>query len=130
MLLILIQSETARGPIDDPNTHLELTMIHEVMTLDHCGLHLALIQFTSGLKMTIFAGLIATLLNPFSPNEEMSLSVMTSLAILVITAIVVGLVESLVARLRMKTIPKYIFVAVAASTLVLLITVVQELRGR
>ena len=51
-------------PVDDPPTHLELTMVHEVMILDHSGPELAAMQYASALKMTIYAGLIAALLNP------------------------------------------------------------------
>jgi hypothetical protein len=53
--------------VDDPLTHLELTMIHEVMILDHSGPELAAMQYAGALKMTTYAGLIAALLNPVDP---------------------------------------------------------------
>jgi hypothetical protein len=65
VLFVLLQAEAARVPVDDPLTHLELTMIHEVMVLDHSGPELAAMQYAAAIKMTIYAGLIAALLNPF-----------------------------------------------------------------
>ena len=67
VLFVLLQAEAARVPVDDPLTHLELTMVHEVMVLDHSGPELAAMQYAAALKMTIYAGLIAALLNPFDP---------------------------------------------------------------
>src|SRR5204863_7323216 len=69
-LFVLLQVESARLPVDDPNTHLELTMIHEVMILDHSGPDLAALQSAAALKMTICAGLLASLLNPLDPASH------------------------------------------------------------
>ncbi len=63
-LFILLQVETARVPVDDPATHLELTMIHEVMILDHGGPDLAAVQYAAAMKLTLCAALVAGLLNP------------------------------------------------------------------
>ncbi len=63
-LFIVLLTENARIPIDDPNTHLELTMIHEVMVLDHGGVDLAFIQYGSALKMWILASLVTGLILP------------------------------------------------------------------
>jgi formate hydrogenlyase subunit 4 len=65
VLFVLLQAEAARVPVDDPLTHLELTMVHEVMVLDHSGPELAAMQYAAAIKMTVYAGLIAALLNPF-----------------------------------------------------------------
>jgi hypothetical protein len=70
VLFVLLQAEAARVPVDDPLTHLELTMIHEVMVLDHSGPELAAMQYAAALKMTIYAGLIAALLNPFDVQAD------------------------------------------------------------
>src|SRR4051794_19229018 len=61
---ILLLVENCRIPFDDPNTHLELTMIHEVMVLDHSGPALGIIVYSAGLKMFLFAGLVVRLLAP------------------------------------------------------------------
>ncbi len=59
MLFLLLLVENCRIPVDDPNTHLELTMIHEVMVLDHSGPNLAYILYGSALKLWLFAALLA-----------------------------------------------------------------------
>jgi formate hydrogenlyase subunit 4 len=110
-LLILLQTEAARVPVDDPLTHLELTMIHEVMVLDHSGPELAAMQYAAGLKMTLYAGLIATLLNPFDPLSTPLAAVTTSLALMLGVGLVVGSVESLVARLPLRWVTPYIWLA-------------------
>lgn len=66
VLFVVLQVEASRIPVDDPATHLELTMIHEVMILDHSGPDLAALQYAAGLKITICAALLATLCNPIS----------------------------------------------------------------
>lgn len=121
VLFILLQAEAARVPVDDPLTHLELTMIHEVMILDHSGPDLAAMQYAAALKMTIYAGLIAALLNPFDPASAPLASVATSLLIMAAVAVAVGCIESLTARLRMRLVPRYLMLASAAAALCLAI---------
>lgn len=121
VLFILLQAEAARVPVDDPLTHLELTMIHEVMILDHSGPDLAAMQYAAALKMTIYAGLIAALLNPFDPVSAPLASVATSLLIMAAVAVAVGCIESLTARLRMRLVPRYLMLASAAAALCLAI---------
>lgn len=110
-LLILLQAEAARVPVDDPLTHLELTMIHEVMILDHSGPELAAMQFSAALKMTLYAGLIAALVNPFDPLNSPAAAVLTSFAVMLGVGWVVGCVESLTARLPMRWVTRYISIA-------------------
>lgn len=110
-LLVLLQTEAARVPVDDPATHLELTMIHEVMVLDHSGAELAAMQYAAGLKLTLYAGLIATLLNPFHPLQDPWMAVGTGTLIMVAVAVVVGCFESLMARLPLPQVPRYVWLA-------------------
>jgi formate hydrogenlyase subunit 4 len=110
-LLILLQTEAARVPVDDPATHLELTMIHEVMILDHSGPELAAMQYAAGLKLTLYAGLIATLLNPLDPLTAPLAAVATSLMLMLAVAVVVGTVESVVARLPLRWVTHYVWLA-------------------
>ncbi|MEP7294706.1 MAG: NADH-quinone oxidoreductase subunit H [Burkholderiales bacterium] len=122
VLFILLQAEASRVPVDDPLTHLELTMIHEVMILDHSGPDLAAMQFAGALKMTTYAGLIAALLNPFDPigsGFAPLAAVATSLAIMAGVAVAVGCVESLTARLRLRSVPQYLLAASVAASLCL-----------
>jgi formate hydrogenlyase subunit 4 len=114
-LLILLQAEAARVPVDDPTTHLELTMIHEVMILDHSGPELAAMQYAAALKMTMYAGLIAALINPFNPLSDPLVCVFVSLALMLAVAIVIGCIESLSARLPMRWVPAYLSIAAVAA---------------
>ena len=114
-LLILLQAEAARIPVDDPMTHLELTMIHEVMILDHSGPELAAMQYAAALKMTLYAGLIAALINPFNPLSNPVAGVLVSLALMLTVAVVVGCIESLSARLPMRWVPAYLLIASVAA---------------
>ncbi len=119
VLFILLQAEASRVPVDDPQTHLELTMVHEVMILDHSGPELAAMQYAAALKMSLYAGLIAALLNPFDPLDAPLACVFASLAIMACVAVAVGCVESLVARLRMRLVPHYLMLASAMAALCL-----------
>lgn len=110
-LLVLLQTESARLPVDDPATHLELTMVHEVMVLDHSGPELAAMQYAAALKMTLYAGLIATLLNPFHPLAQPWLALGSSMVIMLGVAVLQGSLESLMARLPLPQVPRYIWLA-------------------
>jgi len=114
-LLVVFLAENARIPVDDPNTHLELTMIHEVMILDHSGPDLAALQMAAALKMFTCAGILAAVLNPFGIETHPAAATVTSIALIAATGVGVGLVESLVARLRMSALPRYALVALLAS---------------
>lgn len=119
-LFVLLQVESARIPVDDPSTHLELTMIHEVMVLDHSGPDLAAIQYAAAIKMTVCAGLLAALLNPVDPVSAPALAAATNLALVLGVGAAVGTVESIIARLKLRTVPEYIFLAVVAAFVALL----------
>lgn len=119
-LMILLQLEAARVPVDDPLTHLELTMIHEVMVLDHSGPDLAAMQYAAALKMTLYAGLIAALLNPFNPLTEPALAIGVAVLLMLAVAVVVGCFESLMARLPMRAVPRYALLASGAALLSML----------
>jgi formate hydrogenlyase subunit 4 len=111
VLFVLLQAEAARVPVDDPLTHLELTMIHEVMVLDHSGPELAAMQYAAAVKMTLYAGLIASLLNPVDTLADPVLGIAVSVLLMAAVAVAVGCVESLVARLRMRWVPRYLMLA-------------------
>ncbi|NNN05114.1 MAG: hydrogenase [Elusimicrobia bacterium] len=119
-LFVLLQVESARIPVDDPSTHLELTMIHEVMVLDHSGPDLAVIQYASAIKMTVCAGLLAALLNPLDAAAGPALFAAANLGLILGAGIVIGTVESLIARLKLRSIPEYIFLAISAAFVALL----------
>jgi len=114
-LLILLQTEAARVPVDDPLTHLELTMIHEVMILDHSGPELAAMQYAAALKMTLYAGLIAALINPMDPLASPMAAIGVSLGLMLLVALLVGCIESLTARLPMRWVTRYVLIGSGAA---------------
>jgi formate hydrogenlyase subunit 4 len=116
---VLLQAEASRVPVDDPLTHLELTMVHEVMVLDHSGPELAAMQYAAALKMTVYAGLIAALLNPCDLQAQPALGVAVALALMAGVAVAVGCVESLTARLRIRRVPSYLMLASLGAALCL-----------
>jgi formate hydrogenlyase subunit 4 len=111
VLFLMLLVEGSRGPVDDPATHLELTMIHEVMVLDHSGPNLAFILYGSYLKMILIVQLIAGLIIP--PSFPILLYSLLWAAVLAGCAVTVGLIESLMARVRMSHNPQLIFVMMA-----------------
>ncbi|NDP39647.1 MAG: hydrogenase [Rhodoferax sp.] len=116
-LLILLQTEAARVPVDDPMTHLELTMIHEVMILDHSGPELAAMQYAAALKMSLYAGLIAALINPVDPQVAPVAAIAVSLGLMLLVALGVGCIESLTARLPMRWVTRYVLIGSGAALL-------------
>ena len=121
-LFIVVQVESARMPVDDPTTHLELTMVHEVMVLDHSGPDLAALQAGAALKLTVGLSLIAALLNPFAGSESFAVVALANLVVTLLLAVALGTVESVMARLKMRSVPQYIVVALVAAGVALLAT--------
>ena len=108
-LLLVALAENSRIPFDDPNTHLELTMVHEVMVLDHSGPDLALILYGASLKLFLLGAIVVRLAFPFEASFAGHL--LLFLAGMVVFAVVVGIVESTFARLRMNRIPQILIAA-------------------
>ncbi len=103
-LFVVALAENARIPVDDPTTHLELTMIHEVMVLDHSGPDLALILYGAALKLLLFGSLVARVVVGTARTGLAGTALF--LLSLVGFAIVVGVVESVMARLRLSRVPQ------------------------
>jgi formate hydrogenlyase subunit 4 len=103
-LFIVLLAETSRIPVDDPNTHLELTMIHEVMVLDHSGPLLGVTLYTAALKMFVLSTVLLHVVAPFSVGPPWLGWLQFVLEMLGL-AVVIGIVESIMARLRMKRVP-------------------------
>ena len=101
---IVMLAENSRVPFDDPNTHLELTMIHEVMVLDHSGPALGLIHYGAAVKFFAMTSIIARLVVPVS-TESVLLDWGAFVAAMLGLAIVVGVVESVMARLQLVLVP-------------------------
>ena len=107
-LFIMLVVEGARVPVDDPATHLELTMIHEVMILDNCSQELAIISYSAWVKMFLISSLIATLIMPLSLSLWASLGAF--LGIMIAISIIIGTIESAIARLRMSHVFEFVFI--------------------
>jgi len=103
-LFIILLAENCRVPFDDPNTHLELTMIHEAMVLDHSGPPLAMILHGASIKLMLFAVFLAQAVLPLSELPLLVSVALLAAAVLLIT-VAVGLVESLTARLAFRKVP-------------------------
>lgn len=119
-LLAVLLVENARIPVDDPNTHLELTMIHEVMVLDYSGPDFALILYGAALKLWVFGALLVGLLVPVRTGGLLA-DVGAFLLGMFVLAIVVGVIESVMARLRLLRVPQMLVGAGALAILALVL---------
>ncbi len=115
-LFLLLLVEGCRVPVDDPNTHLELTMIHEVMILDNSGVDLAFLTYANALKMVIISAILANALIPESLDWLLSTGLFVG--IILIVAALIGCVESLTARLRMTHVPQFILLMTSIGLIV------------
>jgi formate hydrogenlyase subunit 4 len=109
-LFIILIVETSRIPVDNPETHLELTMIHEAMLLEYTGPNLALMETSHAIKQTLLIGIIVNVIFPWGLAVSLSaggilLAAVMFLAKAVIVAAVVGLIESAVAKSRLFRLP-------------------------
>jgi formate hydrogenlyase subunit 4 len=101
----VLLAENSRIPVDDPTTHLELTMIHEVMVLDHGGPDLAFVLYASALKLFLFASLLVHMVLPVPPaGGALGTLVFGAGAV----AVAVGIVESITARIRLLRVPQFL----------------------
>lgn len=116
-LFIMLLIEGCRVPVDDPTTHLELTMIHEVMVLDNSGVDLGLISWGAAIKMFLFEALIAALIIP--AGIPVWGSIAAFLAVIFLLSVVIGTIESSIARFRMTHVFEFIFIMSITALLIL-----------
>jgi formate hydrogenlyase subunit 4 len=109
-LLAILLAENSRIPVDDPNTHLELTMIHEVMVLDHSGPDFAFVQYGAALKLLLSEALLVRILMPVA-SANLYVATGVFLAGLAGISILVGIVESVMARLRLLVVSRFLVAA-------------------
>jgi formate hydrogenlyase subunit 4 len=117
VLLMIAMIENSRMPIDDPKTHLELTMIHEVMILDNSGFDLGLILTTGYLKFAMYGAIIAGF---FIGGLPLLMALPLFLLIQVVFAVMIGLIESFMARFRMSHNAQFILALSSVSFLIFL----------
>lgn len=110
-LLIVILAETARIPVDDPATHLELTMVHEAMILEYSGRHLALMEYGAAIKQLVFMTLLLNLLLPTDQLitgfglDAIILSLIMFLIKVLLLSILIAIIEVNTVKVRLFTIP-------------------------
>ena len=131
-LILIALAENARYPVDNPATHLELTMVHEAMILEYSGPYLAMLEYASALKLTMFALLIANvlfpvvLINAFGLVSVAALGAVVVLSVLklIIAMFLLALLESSIAKMRFFRMQEYLsiafFIALSAFALVII----------
>jgi len=130
-LILVGVAETGRVPVDNPATHLELTMIHEAMILEYSGRHLALIEWSSQVKLMLYGVLIANIFLPWGIAETFSaeallyglLAIIAKLAVL---AIALAISETLLAKMRLFRVQEYLSFAYLLGLLGLLSHIILE----
>jgi formate hydrogenlyase subunit 4 len=120
---IVFLAENCRIPFDDPNTHLELTMIHEVMVLDHSGPPLAAVLYGASLKLWVLGALVVKLCLPLRGTWWIDWPAF--LGGMVLLAAGVGVTESVMARLKMRRVPQALIAAVVSGTFGFLLLLLQ-----
>jgi len=126
-LFIVLLAETGRIPVDNPATHLELTMIHEAMILEYSGRYLALIEWSASVKQLVLMALLVNIFFPVGIATDLSaaslgLSLLCFVAKLLVLAGAVVLVETTNAKLRLFRVPDLLSAAFVLATLALLST--------
>jgi formate hydrogenlyase subunit 4 len=121
-LFVVLLVENSRIPFDDPNTHLELTMIHEVMVLDHSGPAFGMVLYGAAMKLFVLGALVVRLALPWQTGS-LILDALVFVAGMILLAVLIGVVESVMARLRLVRVPQVLIgtTLVSAFAMVLLL---------
>ncbi|MFA7186203.1 MAG: NADH-quinone oxidoreductase subunit H, partial [Victivallales bacterium] len=118
-LFIFMLADSCRMPVDDPATHLELTMVHEVMVLDNSGPSMAFITYGAALRIFLVSSIIAGLFLP--AGMPLAGEAVLYILSLFASAVVIGAVESIMARMRMVHVPQFLFIVSALGMLLFFI---------
>jgi formate hydrogenlyase subunit 4 len=121
---IIMLAENSRIPFDDPDTHLELTMIHEVMVLDYGSADLGLILYGASLKLWVFGILLVQMILPVY-TDNIIISMAAALGGMLALAVLIGIIESVMARLRLLKAPLLIAGAGIVSVIVFILLLVR-----
>jgi formate hydrogenlyase subunit 4 len=121
---IIMLAENSRIPFDDPDTHLELTMIHEVMVLDYGSADLGLILYGASLKLWVFGILLVQMILPVF-TDNIIISMAAALGGMLALAVLIGIIESVMARLRLLKAPLLIAGAGIVSVIVFILLLVR-----
>jgi formate hydrogenlyase subunit 4 len=126
-LIMVAIAENARIPVDNPSTHLELSMVHEAMVLEYSGRHLALIELSVALKLLLYLSLIACLFVPWglaaphSNAEELAVSLLAYFLKLAVGGFLLALFETSIAKMRVFRVPEFLGAALMLGLLATLL---------
>lgn len=130
-LILVAIAETGRVPVDNPATHLELTMIHEAMILEYSGRHLALIEWASQLKLMLYGVLIANIFLPWGiaqdfNSQALGYGLLAIIGKLMLLAVMLAIAETLVAKMRLFRVQEYLSFAYLLGLLGMLSHIILE----
>jgi formate hydrogenlyase subunit 4 len=131
-LIMVALAENARIPIDNPATHLELTMVHEAMVLEYSGRHLAVIELAAALKLLLYVSLIGCLFAPWglapaeAPLSAYLIGFLTYLAKLTVGGFLLALFETSIAKMRVFRVPEFLGAALMLGLLAMLLRFVSR----
>jgi len=134
MALVLVSvAETGRIPIDNPATHLELTMVHEAMILEYSGRHLLLMEWAAMLKLTLYSVLIVNLIVPWDVAmtlvpKDVAIAAGSVLCKLLILGALLAVSETVQAKMRLFRAPQYLGLAFVCSLLGMLSHIILEIQ--
>lgn len=115
-LIMISLAENARYPVDNPATHLELTMVHEAMVLEYSGPYLAMLEYASAIKLTIFALLVTNVLFPMTLTADFSLVALAvafgwMIVKVIAVSVSIAVLESVIAKMRFYRMQEYLTIA-------------------
>jgi formate hydrogenlyase subunit 4 len=106
--IVVALAENARIPVDNPATHLELTMVHEAMVLEYSGRHLAMIELAASLKLLLYISVIGCIFVPFGLTGGYTIGFITYLLKLVVGGVLLGVFEMSIAKMRVFRVPNFL----------------------
>ena len=126
MFIVVALAENARIPVDNPATHLELTMVHEAMVLGYSGRHLALIELAASLKLLLYVSVIACIFFPMGLTGGYVFAFAAYLMKLAAAGVLLGVFEMSIAKMRVFRVPNFLGAALMLSLLGVLLLFVSE----
>ena len=124
--VIVALAENARIPVDNPATHLELTMVHEAMVLEYSGRHLAMIELAASLKLLLYISAIGCIFFPFGLADGFGFGLVTYLVKLAVAGVMLGTFETSIAKMRVFRVPNFLGAALMLGLLGVLLLFVSQ----
>ena len=124
--VIVALAENARIPVDNPATHLELTMVHEAMVLEYSGRHLAMIELAASVKLLLYISAIGCIFFPFGLADGYAAGFITYLLKLVVAGVMLGTFETSIAKMRVFRVPNFLGAALMLGLLGVLLLFVSQ----